>query len=178
VSPWQKNVCFGFNSTIVRPSPAFARKAAESNGVLLLLVKMPPRYRPFVLGGLFMPRKASPLRATFGDCGEWIKGRERSARGNKGHLSLCDLTPATQARLSSWGTCAKWEKHPVINRNYDQSLSIMARSQRGRLVYIAHFEKSSGGPAKFSAARWAPPFSLPPFRGTPCRNLPVGVRLG
>jgi len=35
MSPWQKNVCFGFNSIIVRPSPAFARKAAESNRVMV-----------------------------------------------------------------------------------------------------------------------------------------------
>jgi hypothetical protein len=96
----------------------------------------------FVLGGLFMPREASPLRATFGDYGEWIKGRERSARGNKGHFSLCDLTPATQARISPWGTCAKWEKHPVINRNYDQSLSIIAWNQESWMVNSALSQRS------------------------------------
>jgi hypothetical protein len=43
MSPWQKNVCFGFNSTMVRPSPAFARKAVESNELPLSLVRLLPR---------------------------------------------------------------------------------------------------------------------------------------
>ena len=47
-SPCEKNVSFGSSSTILRPSPAFARKVPESKVLLVsLLFKMFP-----VLNGL------------------------------------------------------------------------------------------------------------------------------
>jgi hypothetical protein len=44
VSPWEKNVCLGFKVTMILPSPAFARKLAESNGRFSLFVKTFPLF--------------------------------------------------------------------------------------------------------------------------------------
>jgi hypothetical protein len=123
-----------------------------------------------------MPNKASSLRAQYGVCGEWIKGRERSARGFK-LISLRNLAPATQARVNPWALAQMETAHPAINRNDDQSLSIIARAQGSRPVNIAHFWKCAECPAQLSAPKRGPKASLPPFRGLPCRNLPLGVRL-
>lgn len=62
---------------MVRPRPAVARKAAESNLVILLLVKMLLRFALFVWQ-LLHDRKASPYSAALWIYGELVEVRESS----------------------------------------------------------------------------------------------------
>jgi hypothetical protein len=55
-SPWEKKFSFSFNSTILRPRPAFARNPARSNVEVLLsvaLIDPPSRQFGGRLLGLF-----------------------------------------------------------------------------------------------------------------------------
>ena len=91
-----KNVCVGFNSTMTRPSPAFARKAAVSNGMLSLLVKTLPR-----LGR----RKAHPFVPNQRDNSvRCVSGRAigRSAPGSiEVAINLCPSSPRFYAAVWS-----------------------------------------------------------------------------
>ncbi|MGA2909220.1 MAG: hypothetical protein ABSE36_16075 [Terracidiphilus sp.] len=101
-----------------------------------------------------MPSKTSSLDTGFRVCGEWIKGRERGAREKSAISLFYGLTPAAQARVNPKALPQNGESPPVINRNYDQSLSMSPRVQSGRLVNIAHFWRCEGGLARLCAAKW------------------------
>ena len=155
MSPWQKNVCFGFNSTMVRPRPAFARKPAESN-VLLSLVRMLPHCRSVLWLDDTRSRRSRPGKHR---CS--VLGSEFVTRGSEAENPLTALNPVietiTVISLTRCGsgypvpelisracatTSAKWDSPPHENsRKHHQSLSIIARIQADRLVCIAHLWK-------------------------------------
>ncbi len=177
MSPWQKNVSSGFNSIIVLPSPAFARKVAESNVLRFSLIKMLPRCRPVVcVDGSCPGSSHSSVRFL----GVWRTDQRPRTQCSREEvpISLCDSALATQPRIVPRGSAQHGNSPPQTNRNYDQSLSIIARTQSGGLVCIAHFWRCAQGPAKLSPASWGPSQPLPPFRGTPSRDSPAAVKLG
>lgn len=73
--------------------------------------------------------------------------------GEYGPVSFGDLGPPTQELVHSGQLDKMGTVHPVMTRNYDQSLSIIARIESGRLFNIAHFWKCAESPGQLSAAK-------------------------
>ena len=106
MSPWPKKVCFGFNSMIVLPSPAFARKAAESNVMLLSLVKMLPRCRPVLWPDGSCPGTHRRFVLGLGLVANGSKAVNAVLKGIRAHLTM--RPDAGNAGPSSpLGSCAK-----------------------------------------------------------------------
>ena len=82
-------------------------------------------------GGLFTPLKASPRCGVPEVCGEWTE---------EPRVRLGDNLPSDDPR------------------NYEQSLSIIARIQESCMVNFAHLEKCAGSPERVSAAKLGPAF--------------------
>jgi hypothetical protein len=129
---------------IVRPSPALARKAPESNAVLFLRVKILPHCGQSIGAELFTPKKQM--------LGVELRGIAANRRKDS-PCSVCDRKNTAsfavwrQQRDPKWfvwdqalfeirrsvGTiCAK------INQRYDQSLSIIASEWNICLFTFAH----------------------------------------